>query len=249
MGSERSQTVDKALQLLEYFSQYEELGITELASFMNTDKTTVFRLVTSLANAGFLQKNEQTKKYRLGLKLLHYGTLVNERNELANFARPYMSSISAKYQVSSLLSTLEGNLVRVLWKVSAGPIIYMSAQVGLLMPAYCMASGKALLAYSGEENIRSYVSSTELTPYTVNTITDPAALKQELEIIRTLGYAKDHAEATIGLSCLSVPVFGAKGRPAAAISASGQTEIINSKEPFILQDLRAAAGAIGKMLS
>lgn len=249
MGNERSRTVDKALQLLEYFLHYEELGITELAAFMNTDKTTVFRLATSLLDAGFLQKDEQTKKYRLGLKLLHYGSLVNERNELSNYVRPYMNEISEKFQVSSLLCTLENSMIRVLWKVSSGPIVYMSAQIGLLMPAYCMASGKILLAYNDDAFIDKYLSETNLHPFTVNTITDPSTLKKELEIIRGLGYAKDRAEATIGLSCLSVPIFGPNKKPVASISASGQTEIINSKELLILQDLKNASQSINSILS
>ena len=238
MKKETNQTVDRALALLSLFSEEEELGISEISLAMGIDRTSISRLVSSLEKADFLQKNEETRKYRLGMRLLYLGMLVEERNELAMQALPFMKQLSEQFQVTSLLSTLENNQVRVLHKVSAGPVVYMSARVGLLLPAYCMASGKLLLAYSGTENIQSYLSNTPLSAMTRNTIVDPALLSEEFQRILLQGFAEDNGEATIGLSCISVPVYGPQRRVIAAFSLSGQSEIVQSNRLAMLNSLK-----------
>lgn len=248
MKQETNQTVNRALHLLDFFADCEELGVSELSVLMDVDKTSVLRLINSLTNAGFLQKNDQTKKYRLGLKLLFFGRLVEERNELAISARPFMKQISDKYQATTLLTILDNNQTRIIQKISAGPFVYMAAQIGLLLPAYAMASGKLLLANSGEENIRSYLTSVPLTAMTGNTITDPEKLEEEFRTIRLRGFAKDSGESTLGLSCLAVPVYGPHRKVIAALSVSGQSEVINLAESSILQDLQNSTVNLGACL-
>lgn len=244
MKAESSQTVNRALQLLNLYTDTEELGISELSVLMDLNKTSVSRIVNSLEAGGFLQKNEDTRKYRLGIRLLYMGTLVEERNELAKWALPYMKRISEEFQVNSILSILENNRVRVIGKAISGPFIYMSARVGISLPAYSMASGKLLLAYSGTENIKAYLSKISLDSLTENTITNPNDFLLCLDQIFHQQYAEDNEESTIGLSCISVPIFGPSQNVLAALSLSGQTQIINASKATMLDALKQVANKI-----
>lgn len=247
MAADTSQTVDKALRIFDFFSDKEELGISELAVKMNSDKSTVFRLLGSLTNAGFLQKDEVTKKFRLGLRLRYLGELVTERNEVSKQALPLMKKISEKYQVSTLLCELENNQTRVLEKVSAGPLIYMTARVGVTMQPYSMASGKLLLAYSGEQNIEEYLSAAVLEAQTPHTITDKGQLREHFASILANGYAEDNEESNIGLCCLSVPVIMGGQKDVLALDASGLSDTIRENKPQLLIDLKEAALALAML--
>ena len=244
MKKETSQTVDRALQLLNLFSRYEELGISDAALLLKIDRTSVSRLVGSLEAADFIQQNPANRKYRLGMRLLYLGTLVRERNELTIRALPFMEKLSSRFQVSCMLCGLEKNQVRVFHKVSAGPVAYMSAEPGLLLPAHCMGSGKLLLANSGAENIRAYLSGAPFHAYTPNTITNAAGLAAELQRILQQGYSDEKGEATIGMSCVAVPVREPDGRAIASLSLSGQSELIRNLHDDLLKALLEASGQI-----
>src|SRR5699024_3609534 len=92
-----NKSVHKALKLLDLYTEDEpELTLRTIASRANIPKPTAYRLLTTLEAAGFLDKaklSEHDSRYRLGLKLLELGSLVSERLELREVARPYMEKL------------------------------------------------------------------------------------------------------------------------------------------------------------
>lgn len=235
---EVSQNVVNALRLLECFVESEELGITELAMEIGVSKTVAARLVSSLESFGYLRQNPNTKKYRLGLKLVYLSSLVKDRKELIQLINPYLRKLSQEYQVSAHLAVYDKRGAMIVDKVTAGPLIYMDSRVGAVLPIHACATGKCLLAYGDEKETHRIVHNLTLERFTDQTITDPRILEDELCLIRKRGYALDAEESNPGLYCIAVPIFNSGKTIVAAISLSGQARFMIENTPQILASLK-----------
>ena len=238
MPKEQSQTVVNALRLLECFSTEEEIGISDLASYIGVGKAVAARLVGSLMEFGYLQQNPKTRKYRLGPKLAYWGSLVRERSEIASLAEPTLRALSQKFQVTAHLALRDHYAVRIACKVTMGPIVYMSSRVGSTLPIHACAMGKCLLAYEEDQVISEFLNAYALTRLTEQTITDPEDFRRELLRVRSNGYAMDNEESNIGLTCFAVPLFDSGGHAVAAMSLSGQTTFMKKYAEIIIFHLK-----------
>ena len=98
----------------------------------------------------------------------------------------------------------------------------ISTTIGTLLPMYCTAVGKAIMAFHQDPAIVSQIlDQTRLTAITRNTLTSKDAILAELEATRQRGYAIDREELEYGLICIAAPIINAVGAPIAAISCSG----------------------------
>ena len=219
--SEYSQSVTNALRLLSCFIEREERGISELARELSLSKSSVARLVASLEEGRLLMQNQETGKYRLGTGFLLYGDLVRERSELARALAPALSQLAEEYQATAHLAVLSAGELTIVYKVSAGPFVYMSSRVGGTLPIHASATGKCILAWLPPEQRSELLDSAELRKFTDTTITTREGLEAELGTIRVRGYALDDGETHDGLYCIGCPVLNRAGRAIAAVSISG----------------------------
>lgn len=236
-SKETVQSVENALRLLECYAAAEEMGITEIAMMMDVGKATASRLVFSLQKYGYLQQDEVTKKYRLGMKLMYMGTLVKERNELVYLMDSYMKELAYRFQLCAHLVVLEGYKAKFIHKIAAGPFMSMRSHVGGTLPAYGTASGKCLLAHSSPQEIDTYFKNVELKPMTLETIIDERALREELIQIKERGYSEDRGESDMGLYCVAVPLTDGYGHVIAAASISGLKETVIGNKSEIIKEL------------
>ena len=88
------------------------------------------------------------------------------------------------------------------------------------MPLHCTSVGKLLLSVQPRRRRDELIGATTLARYTENTITDPDALRHELEKIRKHGYSIDNQEFLAGVVCLAVPVRDSKGVICAGLAIS-----------------------------
>ena len=248
MPRETSQNVVNALRLLECFAKEEELGITELSEAIGVGKTATSRLVSSLEGFGYLRQNPATKKYRLGMKLVYLGSLVQDRQEMVRMVEPYLRLLGREFQISAHLAVQERGGALILNKVSMGPMVYMDSRVGATLPLHASATGKCLLAFGGEKAFEAFIANGELSQYTDFTITDPARLMEEIRCVRESGYAMDNEESNIGLSCVGVPLLDARGGLVAALSLSGQTPFVLKKRENLLRRLKDVQEELARYL-
>lgn len=241
-SKETVQSIENALKLLDCFSETEAMGITEIATMMDIGKATASRLVFSLQKYGYLQQDEVTKKYRLGLKLMYMGTLVKERNELVYMMDSYMKELAYHFQLCAHLVVLEGFQAKFIHKIVAGPFMSMRSHVGGTMPAYGTASGKCLLAHLSPQDIDIYFKNVELKPMTHETIVEEQVLRDQLALVREKGYSEDRGESDMGLYCISVPLTDKYGHVIAAASLSGLKETVISRKLEIINELTRVTG-------
>ena len=238
-----SQSTENALRILDCFIERDELGISELSRELGLGKASVSRLVAALENRKFLMQDSRTGKYRLGIRLMLFGSLFQERNDLARTFSGVMTNLAAKYQATAHLSCIHGTDMLVVNKISAGPLVYMQSRIGGTMTAYASATGKCVLAFSAPEQLDKFLNKAEFLRLTDYTITEKERFIEQLKTIRRNGYALDDEESTLGLYCVGVPILDMSGKPIAAMSISGGKNMLLNRTEEIIADLRAAVSS------
>lgn len=214
-------SVIKAFKLLDvYLNNKKEWGVRELAKKTGYNKTTTYRLLSTLESLDIVQKNDDDK-YILGLKLFELGNLVSVHKSLRNYSKIALENIAKEIKETVHLGVLSNNKVLYLNNAESELGLKVSTQIGSYQQAYCTALGKVLLAFSSTNQISNYLKNVKLEAYTSNTITSSKVLLTELEQIREKEYALDMEELELGLICIAIPVFNKNKEVVASISVSG----------------------------
>lgn len=218
------QSVDRALQLIEIVSQHRNgCGVTELAHTLEISKATVFRLVSSLVNYGYIEQHPETKNYKLGYKLLELNTRLLDSIDLRTQALPFLKALEDLSNEVVHLVVPNGGEVVYIEKLEGNETLRMHSQVGKRAPMHCTGVGKVILAYLPEPVLKKIIEEKGLPKITIHTIDNEQDLLIELEQIRNQGFGFDLEENEIGISCIAAPIFNHKGEITAALSISGPT--------------------------
>ncbi len=216
-----SSTVLKALRTLDIIaSSQTELSIQDVADRLKTDKITAYRMLVTLHSAGYLVKNEETKRYRLSYKLVSLCRNLLAENEVTNLIMRTLKELSQKTQETLHYSVLDGNEAVLIHRVKGSQLVTVDFQIGDRSPLHCTSIGKVLLAYQDESTIESIIDA-GLPRYASNTIVDPETLRKELRKIKMEGYGLDDHEFADNMRCIAVPVFENGGVVRSGISISG----------------------------
>ena len=212
-------SLSKAMSVLECFlCNKAELGITEISQKLHVQKATIYNIVDTFLNLGYLVQNRETKKYSLSVKLLRYAYIINDHLGFRNFFLPYMDQIVNETNENVYLGIPHGS--DVLYIEFRSPEGRSKRSIlGERAPMYCTGLGKALMAFLPEDEIKEYASQ-PLVKFTETTITSKQKLLRELAGIREQGYAIDNMEHEHGVICIGMPVFGSDGRVIAALSSA-----------------------------
>ncbi len=223
-------SVAKAFQILDCFSSHiEELGVTELAHKMGTNKSAVYRMLATMETLNVIQQNSDNGKYRLGLKLFELGQKVPINKNFIAKAKPYMEALAKQAGETAHLAIYKDHKVYFLDKVVGRHDLQINSQIGSEKALHCTALGKIMLAFA-EPNYKSTIKKLTLQSVTKNTIINPEKLTSEIEKIKQQGFALDLEENEIGLVCVAVPVCNNHGQFIAAISTSGPSARFNKDE-------------------
>lgn len=249
-----NQSVIKALKLLDFFTEdTRELSLKEITRKANLPKPTVYRLLSSLEQSGFLMKvneNEQDTKYRLGLKLLELGNLVSEQLEIRTIAKPYMEALANDINEAVHLVILHDYQAIYIEKVDSNRALRLYTNVGKSSPLYIGSGPKLLLAFLNDQKQNEIVSHEPLYPLMDDRPINKQKLLQELKEIREKGYSISIGEQDIDTTGVSYPVYDYQKKVAAALTVSGLSshfegenlEYIKQKTKKAAQDISAALG-------
>ena len=216
-------TLVKGLQVLASLAVHPEIsGVTELAAHLNLTKSNTHRLLQTLTTCGYVRNVNQSGKYELTLKLWELGTAIADRLDIAHYAEEGMRCLSTRCRETIHLSVLEGDQVMYLDKIDSPQPVRAYSRVGGRAPAYCVATGKALLAYAPDDLVTQI--SGHLQAHTSKTILTPHDLRKELEDVRRRGYAVNRGEWRDGVCGVAAPIWDTEGRVCAAIGVSGPAD-------------------------
>jgi len=218
----RVQVLDRALAALEILANRDgECSLVDLCTEMKLHKSTVHRLAMVLEQHRLVDKNPDTGRYRLGLRLFEFGSKAIATLDLRGRARPYLDRLQRQFGETVFFCILDDGQVFYMEKVESQQSVRTACTVGSRAPAYCTAVGKAMLAELAEPEVGEVIRRWGLKAVTANTITKATALRAELRAVRSRGYAIDDEEKEVGLRCVSAAVRGHSGKLFAAMSVSG----------------------------
>lgn len=237
-------SVDKALDIIELFCQYEALSAIDVAKLTGNSKSTTFRMLTTLERRGFLRKNGDSK-FGLGLKFYSIRTLMNKRGDLVDIIRPFLVRLGEDTGETCHLSIMSDDTdVLFLDKVLSRSLVKTDSAVGYTRPIYATSAGKAMLAFCPKSFVRNYAEHLVFEKFTPNSLKNVAELYSELDKIRQVGYACDDEEFEVGLTCFGAAILNSNGEPVAALCTSGPSARMNqNKERYLSSLLNAAKNA------
>ena len=212
------------------------LSLSELAVRTRLPRSTLHRLAGQLCQVGWLEREH--RGYRVGLRMFEIGALAAQGNRLHPAALPHLQALAARTGLAAHLALLDRTEVVYLERIVAGPLRVPTRRGGR-KPAYCTALGKAMAAYDSDALLA--VSAAPMPRRTAKTITEPAALRVELEQVREAGVALDRGEAHEDLVCVAAPVRGS-GPAIGAVSVTGPAS--HMRWNVASEAVRAAAAAI-----
>ena len=216
------QSVLKALDVLDCLSSAERpLSAQEVAQRCLLSRPTAYRHLVTLLTRDYVTTFEDDRYYQIGPKVLGLSKSFLDRLDLPELAKADMRELSRVSQETVHLAVLDRTEILYVAKVDGPQAVRMYSAIGTRNPLYCTAMGKAILAFLPIEKRTKLLDQVALVPRTPNTITDPVALDQHLELVRGHGYAIDDVEFEEGIRCLGAPIFNHTGRVIAAISISG----------------------------
>jgi len=203
-----NKSLERHLALLDYFlGDNVTLGIRELARKSDSSPATIYRAVTTFCQAGYLEKDSDNDKYKLGPKFLLMADAYAANNPIQEVARQVFSQYLDQFEHNFYLGKLLGDRFVYLTVVEGQGPIFISLSSGLSIKLYNTAMGKAILAFQDETFINDYIQKTELKAFTKNTITDKDVLREELHKTRQRGYAINIGERYDEVSAVAFPIF------------------------------------------
>jgi DNA-binding IclR family transcriptional regulator len=227
------QSVGRAVAILEQFRDTRVLGVTTIANRIGIHKSTCFGLLHTLQLLGYIQQDQETGLYSLGLKAFELGQAYIGNLDLRALARPFLTDLMERFSETVHLVVAEGHRAVYIDKVETPSAMTISSKIGREAPLHCTGVGKALFAFMPEVE-RAAVVAEGLHRYTEFTLVDPDVLETNLAAIRAAGYAMDDQEREIGLRCVAAPIFNARGQATAAISVSGPSSRVTYEKAMEL---------------
>jgi len=195
------------------------MSLSELSAAIGVSRSTVYSLLATLQEHGFVEKDLRFKQYRLGLTTFEVGSAYLRGVDLVRAFDEVAKELVQRCQETVKLAVLDGRDVVYLGRQQgSGHSVQLVARVGSRVPAHATAVGKLLLAAMSDAEIDRLYEGHELGALAPNTLTDLAALKIRLHTVRREGVAFDDAESSPGVHCVAAPIYDHNGRPVAAMS-------------------------------
>lgn len=231
--------IERAIDVLMLFTAegVRDLGVTEIANELGLSKAVVHRVLASFKSADMVELDEETRRYRLGVRALRIGMAYLDGVEILDVARERLERLVEQTQETATLSVRSGQ--RRVYVAQATPHrdIKMVVQIGSAHPLHAGASSKAILAFMPQEYQDAYLARGELEKMTDRTIVSLAALREDLAGIRERGYSTSLGERQVGAGSVAAPVLDHTGVPVAALSVCGPVERFSAEAELCAERL------------
>ncbi len=205
------QVIVRAARILRSLEdQPQGLSLGDIAARVDLPRSTVQRIVTSLAEEQFLIAATPKSRVKLGPALIRLARATN--NEIDQIAHPFMAGLCRELNETIDLSVIQGRSAVFVDQLVGSHRLRAVSAIGEQFPLHSTACGKALLSTLDEDKLEQYLSQ-GLAAYTEHTITDKAVLEAQIEEARARGYTEDREEYTEGVCAIGVSFVDPLGRP------------------------------------
>ncbi len=212
--------ISKALAALKWLVEDDapDVGVRELASALNVSPSSAHRLLNALVASGFVHQDPATSRYSLGLEFIRISRIAASRITISKIALPHMARLAEKCGETVLLCIYDSERKQMMFveALDSPHALRYIIELNSWQPVFAGASGQAIMAFLPDDEITEIIDR-GVWAVSDQTLTDPAALRKNLETIRSTGYARTRGQRIRGAVGLSAPVFGSGGEVLGAI--------------------------------
>ncbi|MGI8643437.1 MAG: IclR family transcriptional regulator [Thermomicrobiales bacterium] len=231
------QTVDRSLHVLSLFTPSSpELTVAQAALALSVSRSMASRLLAALEARQFVSQDQETGRFRLGVRNYDLGALFLQSHRLVIAATPYLERLGQDETLmasANLFILDDGEALR----LASYPVRPLTR---IRVPAHCTAAGKALLAGLSATELEQLITRHGLPARTAHTITDVVILHHHLGEIRARGYAIDAEESHFSGFCYAAPIYDVERCLVGAVSVS----VTSAGAPSVEWDGRLAQSVI-----
>ena len=199
----------RTLELL--VSAHGPMGVTEIAEQLGLDKANAHRTLAALVRLGYVEQDPATRRYGATVRVVELARSVLDSKDLTVVAAPHLKSLWAASGENTHLAVLAGDHVVYVSTLNGTTLLSANAAIGQSGPLHCTATGKAIVANLPRGTSEALIASLAFEAFTPRTVTNVAALQQDLAQVRVTGYAVDDREYHPGVRCIAAPVFAIGG--------------------------------------
>ena len=244
-------SLELGLRILESFDRdaIDEMSLSEMARRIGVSRSSAFRLVHTLQRLGYLEREDETKNYRLGARVMSLGYSFLASKDIAELARPDLQRLRNSTRCSTHLGILDGAEVIYIARFAAHKPISAMITVGARVPAHATTMGRIILAHKPEAYVREHFGGRALAKFSDQTPVTVDDLVKTLDADRRRGFVISHSNFEAGIASIAAPVFDAKGEVIGAINVSTPENAIESSQfdTGVCDALRAAARRISEL--
>ena len=251
VSSQGYKTLKDLAKIISLFNtfQVEERGVTEVSKSLGMLPSKVSRMLRTLENEGFFERNLENGKYRLGVRFLELGITYVFNFPLRKVLRPHLEQIFKELNLTTSWGILRDDKVIVVDRIQNLNIDLLTHRLGLNLPIHSTSIGKVLLAYLPVDEQDRILKSTNLVKFTNATIIDQKLIKRHLKLVQERGYSTDEGETHGDLNCMAAPIRNGNGEVIAAINLMDEKSRRSAEDLFKLADyLKEKAFFISRQL-
>jgi IclR family transcriptional regulator, KDG regulon repressor len=224
------------------------LGVTELAQIVGEPKPRVYRHLASMKQVGAVEQDPITEKYRLGAKLVVYGTAASEQFDLRAVADPYLTRLRDVTGQTAVLAVATHDSALVVAVAESTRSVVISVKPGNRPATHCSAQGRLVLAYL-DQVAQQRVLRRKLQKFTDRSMVDPAEIQARLAIIRERLYEDADGELLEGVNLLAAPIFRERDVLVGSIGVVGPSRDVPSPPTAdLLNAIRSTAAELSVQL-
>lgn len=243
-------SVLKVFGILQALSEEKDIGVTELSQKVMMSKSTVYRFLQTMKTLGYVNQEGESDKYSLSLKLFELSNKALENQNFLRIADLEMRKLRELTKETVHLAVREDDHIVYINKASSEHYnLCMSSKIGSQASIHATGLGKILLAWLDKDTKQNIINEIEFTQYTPNTIATAKRFIEELDLVKSQGYAEDNEETELGLHCFAVPIYNHMGVVTAGLSLS--TSIFRCDETVkhnLIAALHATAAEISRKI-
>jgi IclR family KDG regulon transcriptional repressor len=209
--------ISRTVRIMSLLRTKGEMTLAEISERIALHRSSVHKILTTLHYYGLLDRDAETRKYSLGVALSEYSQIALNNLDIRQLAKPYLKALVDYSGETAGLALLRDTKMVIVDLEEPQVQVRVSLNVGLISPATTTSNGKAVLAWLPEDRIAEIMKSEGLPAKTKNSITSSRIFRNELQAVRTRGYATDYEEYREGISGISAPILNSKETPIGAL--------------------------------
>ncbi|GAA0585173.1 IclR family transcriptional regulator [Caenispirillum bisanense] len=212
-------TLEKGMRIIDLFrTAHTPLGLSDIARRADLEKSAAQRLCHTLYKLGFLERDDDTRRYRPGMRMLEMAFAYLIQDRLVELAMPRLIEVARTFNTTVNLSVLDGVHIVYKTRIPHARQAYDTTLIGVRQPALNTAAGLVMLAFRPPEDLESVLARWQPAAITPHTTTDPERIRAQVAAARQDGYTITSNQLMLQELGVAAPVMGEAGVAVAAVS-------------------------------